>query len=387
MNLPSQNCALAFLVLLAGAGIRPLQWSPIVQRQIPVTLLAATILAFVGPRFAAADQISIGATLDNSIFSESNNSDGASYDLYTGRTNQFGGATRRSLIEFDLAGVVPTGAVINSVSLTMRMSGGSPSGIGSGDPNYPQGYTGPLDVSLYRVLTDWGAGTSGAGMGNGGTSMAGAGGASPGFAPTPGDATWNYALWNTVSWATPGGDYVATSSATQAVNIIPQFVTWSSQGLVNDVQGWVNDSTTNFGWEILGDESTNGTSRRFVSMDAPNTAYRPELTIDFTPVPEPSAISLAVIGGIAARLGGAAKTQSFQALKLAWSAAKKGASFSAAVFRPGGSSLPARTRIGGIGGQTLERPGTPGASEPHRIAGPAGVRPRRTGSTVGLFEL
>jgi hypothetical protein len=224
--------------------------------------------------------LTIGATRDNSIFSENNNSDGASYDLYTGRTNQSGGAYRRSLIYFDLSGL-PVGAVINSVSLTMRMSGGSPSGLGPGG-DHPQGYTGAINVSLDRLLADWGAGNSGAGMGNGGTSMAGAGGASPGFAPAPGDATWNYSFWNTTTWTTPGGDYVATPSATQGVNINPQFVTWSSPGLVNDVQGWADDPATNFGWEIIGDESTNGTSRRFVSMDAPNASYQPVLTINYT---------------------------------------------------------------------------------------------------------
>jgi hypothetical protein len=278
------------------------------KRAIPY--LAATILGFVAPRFAAADTISIGATRDNSIFSESNNSDGASYDLYTGRTNQFGGATRRSLISFDLAGL-PAGAVITGVSLTMRMSGGSPSGLGAGG-DHPQGYTGPLNVSLYRLLDNWGAGSSGAGMGNGGISMAGAGGASPGFAPTPGDATWNYRLWNTATWTTPGGDYVATSSATQGVDITPQFVTWSSQGLINDVQGWVDDPTTNFGWEILGDESTNGTSRRFVSMDAPNASFHPVLTVDYTVTPEPSSISLAVMGCIALVSVGRRNFKAFQ---------------------------------------------------------------------------
>src|SRR5262245_41105466 len=136
--------------------------------------------------------VSIFATRDSSIFSENNDSNGASYDLYTGRTNSTGGS-RRSLIYFDLTGL-PAGAVINSVSLTMRMSGGSPSGV-SGHPVFANGYTGPLDISLYQMLADWGAGASGAGTGNGGTSMAGAGGASPGFAPTTGDATRNHRVW------------------------------------------------------------------------------------------------------------------------------------------------------------------------------------------------
>ncbi len=229
--------------------------------------------------------LTVGAARDNSIFSESpNNSDGASYDLFTGRTNQSGGAYRRSLIYFDLS-ALPSGAVIDSVSLTMVMSGGAPSGLGAGG-DHPQGYTGPLDISLDRMLANWGAGSSGAGMGNGGSVApgtggppGGSGGASHGFAATPGDATWIYNSFNTSSWTTPGGDYVTTPSATQGVSINPQYVTWSSSSLVSDVQGWVNNSATNFGWMIVGDESTNGTSRLFVSSESPNTAYRPALTI------------------------------------------------------------------------------------------------------------
>jgi hypothetical protein len=229
--------------------------------------------------------LTIGAARDNSIFSESpNNSDGASYDLFTGRTNQSGGAYRRSLIYFDLS-ALPSGAVIDSVSLTMVMSGGSPSGLGAGG-DFPQGYTGPIPISLDRMLTNWGAGSSGTGMGNGGSVApgtggppGGSGGASHGFPATPGDATWTYAFYNTTTWTTPGGDYVATPSATQSANINPQYLTWSSAGLVSDVQGWVNNPTTNFGWMIVGDESTNGTSRLFVSSESPHTAYRPALTV------------------------------------------------------------------------------------------------------------
>lgn len=169
----------------------------------------------------------IGAARDNSIYSESpNNSDGASYDLFTGRTNQSGGAYRRSLIYFDLS-ALPSGAVINSVSLTMVMSGGSPSGLGAGG-DHPQGYTGPLDISLDRILANWGAGSSGAGIGNGGSVApgtggppGGSGGASHGFAATPGDATWTYNSFSTSTWTTPGGDYVTTPSATQSANINP----------------------------------------------------------------------------------------------------------------------------------------------------------------------
>lgn len=265
------------------------------QRSLRMGLLAAAILGLV-PQFATADQITIGAARDGIIFSESNNSDGASYDLFVGRNNINGGTSRRSLIQFDLS-ALPENVVINSVTLKMQMSGGSPSGVGPGTEN-PQGYTGPINVALYRLLGDWGEGKGGTSF-NGGTSAGMAGGAYVGVAPTLGDATWGFQSWNSDPWTTPGGDFFGTASATKGVSTTPQEVKWSSQGLINDVQAWADNPTTNFGWIILGDERTNGTSRRFVSSEAPNASFHPELTVDFSPVPEPSSMTLAGIAGLA----------------------------------------------------------------------------------------
>jgi hypothetical protein len=76
--------------------------------------------------------------------------------------------------------------------------------------------------------------------------------------------------------------------------------------MVSDVQGWLNDPTTNFGWALLGDESGPGTARRFYSRESGSTG--PSLQIDFTPPsgpvsnPEPGTITLLAVGGLA--LGG-----------------------------------------------------------------------------------
>ncbi len=64
--------------------------------------------------------------------------------------------------------------------------------------------------------------------------------------------------------------------------------TWSSTAqLVGDVQFWLDSPATNFGWTIVGDESTIGTAKRFDSLEGIIEARRPRLTISFTP--EPSA--------------------------------------------------------------------------------------------------
>src|SRR5262249_6055281 len=65
----------------------------------------------------APSVVTIGASKDNTIFSESvSQSDGAGPNFFAGTTSiNTNGAIRRGLIAFDVAGNVPAGATINSV--------------------------------------------------------------------------------------------------------------------------------------------------------------------------------------------------------------------------------------------------------------------------------
>ena len=59
--------------------------------------------------------------------------------------------------------------------------------------------------------------------------------------------------------------------------------TWNSTAqLVADVQGWVNQPTTNFGWLVQGNEVTLQSVKRFDSREA-GAATRPQLTVVYTP--------------------------------------------------------------------------------------------------------
>src|SRR6185369_6978059 len=64
-----------------------------------------------------------------------------------------------------------------------------------------------------------------------------------------------------------------------------QWYTWSSGGMLTDVQGWYSSPSSNNGWVLIGDESTGGTARRFVSREATDDAgdHFPELIITYTP--------------------------------------------------------------------------------------------------------
>jgi hypothetical protein len=71
---------------------------------------------------------------------------------------------------------------------------------------------------------------------------------------------------------------------------------WTATPLMlADVQTWLNNPLSNHGWLLQGSESPAQTGRIFYSREATNPEFAPQLTVTFTPVPEPSAVFLAAI--------------------------------------------------------------------------------------------
>jgi hypothetical protein len=118
------------------------------------------------------------------------------------------------------------------------------------------------------VLADWGEGLS-ASSGGGGV------------APAPGDVTWLHAFWDTDFWVRPGGQFLGRSSAVQVV-AGAGFYTWSStEHLVQDLWLWKAAPALNFGWILIGDETTPQTAKSFASREHPDSASRPVLVIGY----------------------------------------------------------------------------------------------------------
>ena len=119
--------------------------------------------------------------------------------------------------------------------------------------------------SLYRLSSDWGE----------------AGSNSPGGMGAPaqtGDATWVNTFWPAQLWNSAGGDYNATASATTSAPT-GGFLSWSSVQMATDVASWANVPGANFGWIMIGNESTPRSARLFSSGIGLNP---PVLAIDFT---------------------------------------------------------------------------------------------------------
>jgi MYXO-CTERM domain-containing protein len=189
----------------------------------------------IAPSLAAAD------TFINSAFPDNNN--GQSASIYTGRNGQ--GGSMRALVRFDLPAGIQGRATVSGVALTMTTRG-----LGNSGTNAPT----PATESLQSLTTTW---TEGNGVGDASTMF------------TVGDlcdatgATWNQPdCTGGTSWA--GGAVAATISGQASVPAaVETAVVWSSatagnEGMVSDVQGWLDDPTTNRGWRII--SSTDGDS-------------------------------------------------------------------------------------------------------------------------------
>jgi hypothetical protein len=208
---------------------------------------------------SAAGTVVITPCKDNTLIETADGSlsNGLSIQTFCGKTNFFAGETvRRSVQAFNIAGAVPPGSVITGVSLDFVLFQAAPT---SGNETH----------NLHRLTSDWGEGTSDFGGGMGAPS-------------TPGDATWLHTFWPTDFWTTPGGDFDAAISASAVVGMTPLDVTtFSSPGMIADVQAWLDDPASNFGWIMIGNESIAGTAKSFFSVDAPDEEFRPQLTIEF----------------------------------------------------------------------------------------------------------
>jgi len=227
------------------------------------TLLTAAFAAAIGctcTALASANIINIMPSKDNTLYefdpAEGDHSNGAGFHFFAGENGQ--GEVRRGVLAFDVAGAIPVGSRITAVTLGMNMSM-TPAGA--------------VTIELHKLLADWGEGTSHAPMGEG-----------DGAPATPNDATWRHRFFDSVFWTTQGGDFSATVSASQSVGGTGQY-TWSSAQMVTDVQSWLNNPASNFGWLVLGDETAIATAKRF---DTRESASPPILTIEFIrPSPRP----------------------------------------------------------------------------------------------------
>lgn len=230
---------------------------------LAVLTLAAPILA---------DTITLEPDRDNTLYEsdEGTLSNGSGERLFAGATSV--GFVRRALLHFDLSGI-PAGATVTGVTLDMQVSR---------VPFLPPS----TQFDLHRLTQDWGEGASDALMEEGG-----------GAPSEAGDATWLHTFYPGPLWTNEGGDFVAGISATtiHSGGIGP--ISWSSAGLVADVQAWLDGANGNFGWLIKArNEGQAESAKRFDSRERTPATTRPRLTVEYVTGPVTAVPALPAAG-------------------------------------------------------------------------------------------
>jgi len=132
-----------------------------------------------------------------------------------------------------------------------------------------------MNTELHKVLADWGeAGSNGRDL------------AAPRSRATRHDVCLlcDHAL-------AAGGNFSPAISGQQSIGLSGSSYTWASTTqMVADVQAWLDNPSTAYGWLLKGNESSRS-SHVFASREATNATQRPTLTIDYTP-PAASTISI-----------------------------------------------------------------------------------------------
>jgi hypothetical protein len=222
-------------------------------------ILACWVIALCLEGQANAVTVTLEASQDNTLYEDSAGtlSNGAGEHFFVGRVGTTGGQTlRRGLIRFDVMPLIPPGATINSVELSLNASSQRGSNTGM--------------VSLHSVLVPWGEGSSAALSSEG-----------MGTASTDGDATWIHTHFDFAFWTNPGGDFEPQSSGSVAVASNGAQVITSTPDMVSDVQGWLDNPASNHGW-LLRQVDETAAAIRFDTREHADPSVQPRLTIDFS---------------------------------------------------------------------------------------------------------
>jgi len=204
---------------------------------------------------AFSETLVVNPSKDNTLYESTGAqlSNGQGIYMFVGLTGS--GGARRGLVAFDLS-AIPSNATITDVSLSLFLS-------------RPRSDLAAETIDLFKVVKDWGEGASNAGNPGG-----------SGAPAQPGDATWLNNFFNTSFWDSAGGDTAAAISASTAVSTNNRPYIWSGSGMVADVQSWVANPASNFGWMLAGNEADQQSAQRFHTGE--NTSNRPQLTVTYT---------------------------------------------------------------------------------------------------------
>ena len=255
----------AFLKSGLGRGYNHECMSP------PISWARLAWLSLLSPFLAGctvsrADTITLNPVADTSLFEANPSNNLGHCDLIAGTTRE--GFKSRALLKFDVAGAIPSNAVINGVILTLKEIK---------QPSAPKGSA----FDLRRLSVGWTEGTKGM-LGN----------SSHGSAASVGETSWASRMQGQSAWGAPGGlagtDFATSPSASEVVSNLTNYV---FTNMLADTQDWLNHPDLNFGWMLLTEsESTPSTARQFASRER-GGADQPSLVITYNLVAQAPILS------------------------------------------------------------------------------------------------
>jgi len=228
-------------------------------RRLPVFESLVVLGIFVHPEVGPAATITLTPIADTSVMEIAPfNNLGANLSMPVGVTATESAA--RGLLKFDFSSI-PADAVVTSAELSLIVVR---QGTLVEDSTF----------DLHRLLVQWGEGNKGGGTETG-----------SGSAATDGEATWAARLYPLTFWGSGGGaagsDYAATPSSSAGTSSVISFE--STPDMVADVQSWLANPSSNFGWLVKDRiEGSAQTARRIGSSE--NAAAVPQLVIGYTVV-------------------------------------------------------------------------------------------------------
>jgi hypothetical protein len=231
---------------------------------------------------AAAETITLTPAADTSIMEATPQLNlGAQEDLAGGTLGGAANFTRsRILLRFDPASGLPTNATIHSAILNLTVT------------RVPDGGGANSIFALHRMLRPWGEGTKKGNPPGGGTAGAQ-------------EATWQMRFHPDQAWAAPGGqpgvDYVEAPGSSERVLGTGAYEFEFGAGALLEIQEWLNNPSTNFGWILITQsEDVPKSARRFAARESPETSNRPALTIEYSAeprIPRPVITSISLTNG------------------------------------------------------------------------------------------
>ena len=160
-----------------------------------------------------------------------------------------GSARNRALFKFDPGHSIPAGADITAARFSLVVTRAPDFEVDS-------------QFELHRVLRDWNVD----------------------------ETTWKLRSKPDVAWFIPGGasglDYSSTISASTLISEIGPYAYDSTPAAVADVQSWLDNPASNFGWILISDQESQAFSaRRIASVD--QGADLITLEVEYTSPPPP----------------------------------------------------------------------------------------------------